>query len=55
MQKYRCTVCNYIYDPEAGDEENGIPAGTPFENLPKDWVCPDCGEPKDVFEPLEDE
>lgn len=40
MKKYRCTVCEYIYDPEAGDPENGIPAGTAFEDLPEGWLCP---------------
>ena len=54
MKKYICTVCEYIYDPALGDEENGIPAGTAFEDLPDDWVCPDCGEAKDEFLPLED-
>ncbi len=49
MQKYECEVCSYIYDPEIGDEDNGISAGTAFENLPKDWVCPDCGVGKDEF------
>jgi rubredoxin len=54
MQKWRCTSCGYIYDPEAGDPDGGIPPGTPFENLPDDWVCPVCGVPKDMFEPLEE-
>ncbi len=49
MKKYICTVCEYIYDPALGDEENGVPAGTAFEDLPDDWVCPDCGEPKGIF------
>lgn len=39
MEKYRCTVCEYIYDPESGDPENGIDPGTAFEDLPDDWVC----------------
>lgn len=43
MEKYRCTVCEYIYDPESGDPENGIDPGTAFEDLPDDWVCPVCG------------
>jgi rubredoxin len=51
MQKYECTVCGYIYDPAVGDPDNGYPAGTPFEDLPDDWVCPDCGVEKDWFEP----
>lgn len=50
VAKYRCTVCGYIYDPEAGDPEGGIKPGTPFEELPDDWVCPVCGMGKDVFE-----
>lgn len=52
MQKYQCTVCNYIYDPAAGDVEHGVVAGTSFGKLPENWVCPDCGAGKDMFEPL---
>jgi len=51
MQKYRCTVCNYIYDPAEGDPTQDIAAGTSFEDLPDDWTCPDCGVGKDAFEP----
>ncbi len=47
---YRCTVCGYVYDPAAGDPDNGIKAGTPFEELPDTWVCPVCGAPKAEFE-----
>ena len=43
MKKYVCTVCGYVYDPEAGDPENGVPAGTAFEDIDDDWVCPVCG------------
>ncbi len=50
MKKYRCTVCNYIYDPAVGDPDNGVDPGTPFENLPDEWVCPLCGVDKDQFE-----
>ena len=52
MDKYRCTVCGYIYDPAQGDAAGGIPAGTPFEKLPDDWVCPECGVGKDMFEKI---
>ncbi|MFO8143485.1 MAG: rubredoxin [Dehalococcoidales bacterium] len=38
MSKYECTVCGYVYDPEMGDPEGGIAPGTPFEELPEDWV-----------------
>ncbi|MBI5572066.1 MAG: rubredoxin [Desulfomonile tiedjei] len=49
MQRYVCDVCGYVYDPEVGDPENGIPAGTSFEALPDGWVCPLCGMGKEVF------
>jgi rubredoxin len=54
MKKYQCTACSYIYDPQAGDPENGVEPGTAFEDLPDDWVCPDCGVGKDEFEPLQE-
>ncbi len=54
MKKYVCSVCGYIYDPEAGDPDSGIAPGTPFEKLPDDWVCPQCGVEKAQFEPYED-
>ncbi len=50
MDKYRCTVCGYIYDPEKGDPESDIETGTSFGDLPEDWVCPLCGAGKDEFE-----
>ena len=48
--KYECTVCKYIYNPRYGNEKAGIHSKTAFEDLPDDWVCPVCGEKKDVFE-----
>jgi rubredoxin len=53
MKKYQCTACTYVYDPEVGDPENGVAPGTPFEQLPEDWVCPMCGVGKELFEPVE--
>jgi rubredoxin len=53
MVKYRCILCDYVYDPEEGDPDNGIPAGTSFEDLPPEWVCPLCGATKDEFEKVE--
>jgi rubredoxin len=50
MRKFECTVCGYIYEEEAGDPDNGIDAGTKWEDLPEDWVCPLCGVSKDEFE-----
>jgi rubredoxin len=43
-------ACGYVYDPAAGDPENGVPAGTRFEDIADDWVCPMCGVGKDMFE-----
>jgi rubredoxin len=53
MKKYTCTACGYVYDPEKGDPDNEIDAGTSFDDLPEDWVCPLCGVGKDMFEPTE--
>lgn len=47
--KYVCSICGYVYDPEVGDPDNGIPAGTKFEDLPEDWHCPRCKQGKDKF------
>ena len=49
MDKYICEVCGYEYDPEIGDPDNGIAAGTPFEELPEDWKCPLCAVGKELF------
>ncbi len=54
MKKYKCLMCGYIYDPEVGDPDNDVEAGTAFEDLPDDWVCPECGAGKDEFESVED-
>jgi rubredoxin len=50
MGKMRCSVCGYLYDPAAGDPNGGIEPGTEFNDLPDDWVCPDCGADKSYFE-----
>lgn len=49
MAKYQCDVCGYIYDPQEGDPDSGVAPGTPFDQLPDDWVCPICGAAKDQF------
>lgn len=51
MQQWVCTICQYVYDPEVGDPDNGVNPGTPFEELPGGWVCPVCGAARDMFEP----
>jgi len=50
MDKWVCTVCGYVYDPATGDTPNNVAAGTPFEDLPEDWTCPECGVGKEFFE-----
>ncbi|PIE58254.1 MAG: rubredoxin [Desulfobulbus propionicus] len=50
MKKYVCLVCGYEYDPEEGDPDNGVAAGTPWEDVPEDWTCPICDAGKDEFE-----
>ena len=52
MDKYRCTVCGYIYDPLVGDSTQGINPGIAFQDLPDTWVCPECGVGKDMFEKI---
>ena len=49
-KKYECVECKYIYNPKFGNEKAGIKPGTPFEELPENWVCPVCGEGKDMFQ-----
>jgi len=51
MERWICTICQYVYDPAVGDPDNNVPAGTPFEEIPEGWVCPLCGAGKEVFEP----
>lgn len=55
MNKYICRVCATIYDPDLGDIEDGIPPGTPFEELPESWICPVCGSAKNKYEILTQE
>ncbi len=53
MRSYECGVCGYVYDPEVGDPDTGVVAGTSFDDLPDDWQCPVCGAAKDEFYPVE--
>ena len=53
MKKYVCDVCGWVYDPEVGDPDNGVKQGTSFDDIPDDWVCPECGAGKDDFSPAE--
>ena len=53
MDKYVCTVCDWVCAPKVGDPEHGIAPGTAFEDIPDDWVCPLCGVGKDMFEKVD--
>jgi rubredoxin len=52
MSKWKCRVCEYVYDSEKGDPDNDVKPGTAFENLPEGWVCPSCGASKDSFDKI---
>ena len=53
-QLYICTSCGFIYDPDEGDPDGGVPPGTSFDDIPDDWFCPVCGARKSDFEPYEE-
>ncbi len=50
MDRYVCTICGYVYDPEQGDPDNGVAPGTKWEDVPDSWECPVCGAGKEDFE-----
>ena len=50
MKKYVCELCGYVYNEAEGAPDDGVPAGTKWEDVPEDWECPDCGAGKDAFE-----
>ena len=52
--RYFCVVCGWIYDEATGDPEAGLAPGTRWEDVPEDWVCPDCGASKHDFELIVD-
>ncbi len=53
MRKFKCNVCDYVYDEAIGDPAHGISAGTRWEDVPADWVCLDCAVIKADFEEVE--
>ncbi len=54
MKKYKCDVCDWVYDPAEGDPDGGIAPGTAFEDIPEDWSCPVCGAGKDDFSAIDE-
>ena len=53
LEKWKCVVCGWVYDPDKGDPDNGVEPGTNFEEIPEDWVCPECGAGKSDFEKVD--
>jgi len=56
MTKYRkfaCSACGYIYDEAEGDPDSGIAPGTRWEDIPEEWICPECGVDQSYFEPAD--
>ena len=53
MKRYMCVVCGFIYDEELGLPEEGIPAGTLWDDIPENWCCPECGATKADFTMVE--
>lgn len=52
-KKYMCVVCGFIYDEEQGWPDDDIAAGTKWDDVPENWICPDCGVGKEDFEMVE--
>lgn len=52
-EQWMCLECGWIYDSAYGDPERGVPPGTPWDQVPADWVCPECGAPKSEFEKVD--
>lgn len=50
---WMCLICGFIYDEKAGLPSEGIAPGTRWEDLPMNWVCPECGARKEDFEMVE--
>lgn len=53
MRRWECQVCGFVYSEAEGLPDEGIAAGTRWEDIPEDWVCPDCGTTKSEFEMVE--
>ena len=52
-KKWECIVCGWVYDEEKGNTEEGIEPATRWEDVPEDWVCPECGDGKEDFDMIE--
>lgn len=50
MKRWQCVICGFVYDEAQGLPSEGIPAGTPWADVPEDWLCPECSMGKADFE-----
>ena len=53
VRKWQCLICSFIYEEELGLPEDGIAPGTGWDEIPEDWMCPDCGVGKEDFDMVE--
>lgn len=53
MKKWQCRMCGYVYDEAAGDPDHGLAPGTPWDEVPEEFMCPECGALKQDFEMVE--
>lgn len=53
FKKWRCLICDYVYDEALGAPNDGIAPGTRWADVPDSWTCPDCGAAKADFQMVE--
>jgi len=53
MKRWRCIICDFVYDEREGIPDQGIAAGTRWQDVPDSWICPDCGAQKKDFDMVE--
>lgn len=53
FRKFICSACGYVFDEALGDPDSGIQPGTRWEDIPEDWLCPECGVDKSYFDLME--
>jgi rubredoxin len=53
VKRWECQICGFVYDEAEGSPDEGLAPGTRWEDIPNDWVCPDCGTSKSEFEMVE--
>ena len=54
MKKWRCLICDFVYEEAKGIPDEGIAPGTRWEDVPDTWTCPDCGAGKSDFQMVEE-